>query len=211
MVWENGSPGPHRVLPDGCLDLVWAGGEVVVAGPDTGFRVVSGGGGVVLGLRFTHGMGPVVLGVPAVELVDRLVPLADLWGGAEAERLAERLAEASAPGAVLASLAARRMGEAGPDPLAAELFAGPVGSVAGLAGRVGLSERQLHRRALASFGYGVKTLMRVRRLSGALDLLREGVAPAEAAVRGGYADQAHLGREVKAMTGLPPSAYRPAR
>ncbi|GAB2807867.1 helix-turn-helix transcriptional regulator [Actinocorallia aurea] len=211
VLWRNGLPGPHRVLPDGCLDLLWTGDALAVAGPDTRFRLVPEGGGPVTGLRFTHGAGPAVLGLPASALTDRVVPLADLWGEGEARRWAERLAEAPAPGRVLASLAAQRLAGAAPDPVAAELFAGPLAPVAALADRLGLSERQLHRRALASFGYGPKTLARIRRLSGALGLLRAGSPPAEAAARCGYADQAHLAREAKQMTGLPPSAFRPPR
>lgn len=66
---------------------------------------------------------------------------------------------------------------------------------------MGLSERQLHRRSLAAFGYGPKTLARVLRLVRALRLVREGVPPASVAVTTGYADQAHLSREVGALTG----------
>ncbi|WP_143615380.1 helix-turn-helix domain-containing protein, partial [Streptomyces sparsogenes] len=61
----------------------------------------------------------------------------------------------------------------------------------------------LHRRSLAAFGYGPKTLARVLRLNRALDAARAGTAFAEVAALAGYADQAHLAREVKALTGVP--------
>ncbi|MDX6231710.1 MAG: hypothetical protein QOH68_669, partial [Nocardioidaceae bacterium] len=39
-VWhQTGSAGLHRILPDGCLDLILVGGQLLVAGPDTGARV----------------------------------------------------------------------------------------------------------------------------------------------------------------------------
>ena len=79
-----------------------------------------------------------------------------------------------------------------------------------IAGRAGLSERQLHRRCLDAFGYGLKTLARIRRMTRAVSLIGAGTPAADAAYRAGYADQAHLGREVKALTGVPPSAFRPA-
>jgi hypothetical protein len=60
---------PQRVLPDGCMDLIWMDGAVHVAGPDTrAFLVTMGPGQVVIGLRFRPGAAPGVLGVPACEL-----------------------------------------------------------------------------------------------------------------------------------------------
>lgn len=35
VVWHTTATGPGQVLPDGCMDLIWMDGEVVVAGPDT--------------------------------------------------------------------------------------------------------------------------------------------------------------------------------
>ncbi|NED34808.1 helix-turn-helix domain-containing protein, partial [Streptomyces sp. SID8499] len=63
--------------------------------------------------------------------------------------------------------------------------------------------RTLHRRALAAFGYGPKTLARVLRLQRALRLARAGVPYAACAARAGYADQAHLARDVKELAGRP--------
>lgn len=79
--------------------------------------------------------------------------------------------------------------------------------VAGLAERVGLSERQLHRRCLAAFGYGAKTLDRVLRLQRFLALGRAGQATglADLAARAGYADQAHLGHDCRALAGATPT------
>jgi AraC-like DNA-binding protein len=67
---------------------------------------------------------------------------------------------------------------------------------------VGLSERQLLRRSLASFGYGPKTLARVLRMERALALATGGMPAADVAASVGYADQAHLSREVKALAGV---------
>ncbi len=76
--------------------------------------------------------------------------------------------------------------------------------VAATADELGLSARQLHRRALTAFGYGPKTLARVLRLQRALALARAGTSLAETAVRSGYADQAHLARDVRELAGVPP-------
>ncbi|NUT47284.1 MAG: helix-turn-helix domain-containing protein, partial [Saccharothrix sp.] len=72
-----------------------------------------------------------------------------------------------------------------------------------LARALGLSTRQLHRRSLAAFGYGPKVLHRVLRFDRAVGLARTGVPFADVAHRAGYADQAHLSREVRDLAGVP--------
>jgi AraC-like DNA-binding protein len=196
---QPGDP-PTRVLPDGCLDLIWNDGRVFVAGPDTVAEVGEAPPGSRLAaLRFADGTGPGVLGVPADELVDREVPLEDLWPATEVRRLAE----ASDPIAALETVAARRFRE--PDPAVAAVAAGARAgwSVAAIADSCGLSPRHLQRLSRAAFGYGPKTLHRVLRLQRAVALARGGRPFAEVAVVAGYADQAHLSREVKAMAGVP--------
>lgn len=223
VVWRREAPpaarrsrGPARVLPDGCMDVIWTGGGLLVAGPDTRAHLVDdsprepvgpGGrsrGAAYVGLRLAPGSGPRVLGLPAHELRDARVPLDALWPQRRVRELVERVALAPDRAAALEALAAGRLREAPGDPLmdavAAGLRAGE--SVASVARGAGLSERQLHRRSLAAFGYGPKTLARVLRLQRALRLIRGGVPPASAAARSGYADQAHLSREVKALAGV---------
>lgn len=196
-------PGPKRILPDGCLDLIWQEGTVLVAGPDTAARMVSTSPGLRhAALRFGAGTGPGVLGVPACELVDRQVPLEALWPAAEVRAVAE----ADDPLAALTAAASRRW--QGADrvmvALARAARAGlPVGSVAE---RCGLSARQLQRRSNGAFGYGPKTLHRILRLQRALDLARSGRPFAAVSADSGYADQAHLAREVRAMAGVPLSS-----
>jgi AraC-like DNA-binding protein len=194
-----------RVLPDGCMDLLWWRGELIVAGPDTtAFESALAAGEAIVGLRFPPGVAPAALGVPADELRDNRVPLAALWPSTRAREAAERVA--ADPGPVLEELALGRLAEAGgPDPavapVVARLRAGA--PVATIAGDVGLSERQLHRRSLAAFGYGPKTLARILRLDRALALARSGTPLAAVAAEAGYADQAHLSRDTKALAGVP--------
>jgi AraC-like DNA-binding protein len=76
-------------------------------------------------------------------------------------------------------------------------------SVARTAAMVGLSERQLRRRCRTAFGYGPKTLARILRLRHAVGLARAGVPFVVVAGLAGYADQAHLAREVRALAGVP--------
>jgi len=201
--WSSSGGGPSRVLPDGCLDLLWYGGALVVAGPDTTAFMADETPGGVTGLRFAPGVGPGVFGVPAHELRDRRVRLDELWPSAQVRRLHERIAAAPDRGRFLEGVAGRRLSVSPPDPLirgiAGLLAAGT--SVARAASIVSLSERQLHRRSLDAFGYGPKTLARILRLGRALDLARTGVDATDCALRTGFTDQAHLARDVRALTG----------
>lgn len=79
----------------------------------------------------------------------------------------------------------------------------PAQHVATLAAELGLSERQLRRRFLSSVGYGPKTLQRVLRLRRFIAGERGDLA--RGALDAGYADQAHLARECKRLTGISPS------
>jgi AraC-like DNA-binding protein len=203
VAWRNSAPpggSATRVLPDGCLDIIWDTGSVYVAGPDTVAEVSTAPPGTRLfALRFGAATGPPVLGVPAGELTDRLVPLADLWPAAEVRRIAE----AADPMAALEAAALRRW--QGLDPAMAALAAGaragrPVGAIAD---SLGLSARHLQRRCSAAFGYGPKTLSRILRLQRALGLARAGLPFAQVSVTAGYADQAHLSRDVRALAGVP--------
>jgi AraC-like DNA-binding protein len=134
------------------------------------------------------------------------VPLEDLDLGLDPDRrLSGDLEPWDALG-LLAGAATRLAAAGGPDRAvqqAALRLLDPRQRVETLAGDLGLSERQLRRRVRAGVGYGPKTLQRVLRLrrflrTGGEDLGR-------AALEAGYADQAHLTRECRRLTGLPPA------
>jgi AraC-like DNA-binding protein len=208
VVWTNRPPqdGVSAVLPDGCIDLLWHEGRLLVAGPDTRAHVPQGEPGVWVGLRFYPGTAPALLGVPAYELLDRRVDLSELWPAAKVRRLTRGVQAATDPATALEELALYQAAEVDPpDPLLRQvvraLDAGD--QVAATADRLGLGARQLHRRSLSAFGYGPKTLARILRLQRALALARAGVALADTAARTGFADQAHLARDVRELAGTP--------
>jgi len=207
VLWtRTADGGSYRILPDGCMDLLWIEGQLLVAGPDTRAYVSSSERGVrFAAIRFAPGTAAGLLGVPAREVVNHQVPLAELWSPGRTRRLADRIGKAAdpAPGLEEAALA---LFDEPPDRLVGQVVRGVRRGVAvpALAGSVGLSERQLHRRCLDAFGYGPKMLDRVLRMNRALDRARSGLGLAAVAAQTGYADQAHLTREVKALTGVPP-------
>ncbi|OIV35741.1 AraC family transcriptional regulator [Mangrovactinospora gilvigrisea] len=200
--------GPHRVLPDGCMDVLFyrePSPRLVIAGPDTTAHIPEVVPGTrTTGLRFAPGAAPAVLGIPADELTDRRVPLEEVWPARLVRELAGRLAESPAPGALLEEIALGR-GTGAAEPLVAALARAMAAGrpVPETARELGLSERQLRRRSQAAFGYGPKRLSRVLRLGRGLDLVRAGTPAASAAAALGWADQAHFARDVRELTGLP--------
>ncbi|TMQ89685.1 helix-turn-helix domain-containing protein [Actinomadura soli] len=198
----DAEPFLQRVVPDGCVDLMWSASGILVAGPDTGpVPAVMRPGDAVVAVRFGPGTAPPVLGVAADAIRDGRVPLRDLWGG-EADRLAEAVAAAPDPLAALVAAVRERMRPA--DRLVPAVVSGLAGgSVRDVADDLSISERQLRRRSLAAFGYGPKTLQRVLRFQRALSLARAGEPLAGAAFAAGYADQAHLAHEVRDLAGEP--------
>ncbi|MCM6776326.1 helix-turn-helix domain-containing protein [Nocardia sp. CDC159] len=195
------------VLPDGCMDLLWRGERLFVAGPDTrGHLTAAAAGSVISGIRFFPGTAPALLGVPAHELLNTRTELTELWSVTRVRPLAGIVAGAADPMRGLEE-AARRVA-ADTDPVDARLRRivrrlSEGASVAETADEVGLGARRLHRMSLAAFGYGPKMLARVLRMQRALALARDGIPFAETAVRAGYADQAHLAREVRSLAGRP--------
>lgn len=197
----------HRVLPDGCIDLIWKDGVLWVAGPDTRARTaVSDAGARYAALRFAPGMAARVLQVPAAELRDRMVQLSDVWGATRVRVWEEQLAEPQARVQRLQVLVSRRVAEVGAGErrlleLVAMLDRGASVGVAAKAS--GEHVRTLHRRCLESFGYGPKMLAKVLRFQRALKLARAGASLGAIAASAGYADQSHLARDVRALAGVP--------
>ncbi|MFB9907910.1 AraC family transcriptional regulator [Allokutzneria oryzae] len=205
--------GPHRqrVIPDGCVDLLWSADGLSVVGPDTEWRDVGAEeGSRMVGVRLRPGAARLLLGdVAPHELRDTTTDLRRLWGSSAADRLVEAAGAGAVGGALEGALAARLPAFGGLDPvvdaLVTRLDAG-VGSLSEL--DFGITDRQLRRRVIAAVGYGPKALHRVLRLQRALRIgPRSGLA--DLAVIAGFADQAHLSREVRSLTGRTPSAYLP--
>ena len=197
----DGSGEPVHVLPDGCMDVIRMHGRIVVAGPDTASSVSTRGPEPFVGLRFRPGALPRLLGVPASELRNARVPLAELVSfpsGLGLDDVVRRLMLAPA----------RR--ETTPWPLAtthhvtASLARGA--TVAAVARELGWSTRTLQRQCRAVYGYGPATLRRILRFRGAASMLGNGWTLADVAALTGYADQPHLHREIREFAGMPAGA-----
>src|SRR5690349_15653497 len=92
----EGQGGAHRVLPDGCIDILvdLDSGEGSVAGPMTKAEVVElPAGARVFGVRFRPGAAALLLETSASALADQHVSLSDVTSR-QVALFAERIAEA---------------------------------------------------------------------------------------------------------------------
>ena len=216
--WRGDLAEMRTPLPDECLDLVWVDdGSMWVSGPETrswarGYVRTSN----AVGVRFRPAVGPPLLGVSASELRDTRVRLEELWSSRAARELSERVAQQPddrARARVLEAAARALAAQARPvDDLAREVAVG-IGrarpsSVGDLARAIGVSQRQIHRRCTAAFGYGPATLTRILRLQRGLQLARSPWRPArlvDLATAAGYSDQQHLAHDVQSIMGTTPT------
>lgn len=225
--WENHTDGtPQRILPDGAMDIVFdvRTAEATVIGPMTTALVTDASdAGLVVGVRFRPGAARELLGIAAREVRDDAAPLADVWG-AEGRAITERLASAGRSSrSVLVrlerTLTSRISRIAEPEPRLAEAIATleraggelPLGAIAS---RVALGERQLERLFDERVGLGPKAFGRIVRMRRAARAIGDGGSSASwarIAVECGYADQAHLIRDFRALVGVTPAAFARAR
>ncbi len=210
----------HRVLPDGCMDVVFVLGTVrevsFVGTMTTALSVLLKPELDGFGIRFRPGGAASWLRIPADELTDSSIDMHDC-----PLRAPQSLIDALA---VAPSLAARvrlasewllRSDRRDPEQLsvyaAARLFAREKQSVSATARDLGMSERTLQRTFQKSVGITpveYRSIARMRRLLSSLDA---GVTLAEAAVDAGYYDQPHLDREFRRLVGCPPSEWLATR
>jgi AraC-like DNA-binding protein len=222
-LWSYGSAADavevaQPVLPDACVDILWVNhAEPVVAGPATRALIARvAPGTTVVGARFRPGWCAGVLGVDASELRDLHVPLRDV-APALAKGFSSAVADRAAlvdKVAVSGALLARHLGDAPPPDGVVRgavrwLAAHPHGRVHELGRALYVSPRQLQRRLLAAAGYTPKTLHRILRLQRLLALAGAagpGASLSSLALRAGFADQAHMTRDLRDLAGSTPAA-----
>ncbi len=226
------SPGAtqaERVLPDGCMDILFNlgdpprrqrgahGSPTVIGSMTRAVEVEYDGRMELVGVRFRPGGATPWLDVPASELTDQVVGLEELWG-AEAGATHERLRAAGAVARVnlLDEILIERLpGTANPADervlRASEAIAAHDGGLAveRLADATGLGRRQLERRFLACVGVPPKTASRIARFRAVVSRMHADPATelSRLALEAGYADQAHMNRDFRALAGVAPGAY----
>ena len=226
LMW---SPSVHRVLPDGCIDVVlgFSGRadepeSAMAVGTMTKALVIEPGAWpeCFVGVRFRPGKAAAFLTVPANELTDLRVPLDELWrdagevrdalsvraGAIERVRALERVLAARVSPSVVSAQhdvdeAIRRIVDAG----------GSLG-ITRLAPALGVTRQHLARRFSQLVGVSPKTFARVVRLGRVIERARavsagEAINWSALAVELGYFDQSHLVDEFKELTGVSPTVW----
>lgn len=230
--WTSRSAAPlgaaqvTRVLPDGCMDIIFNLGDppradaspehalrsFVVGAMRTPLEVRSSGAVDMLGVRFRPGGAAAFVGPPAGELTDRAADLRDLWR--DAREVEERLHDAPPRLriALLEAVLLRRAGER--DPRVAHVSrlidrSGGAVPVQGLHEAVGLTRRHLERLYFDHVGLTPKAACRVARVQAALERLRVGKVSSlsRLALECGWYDQPHMNRDFREIAGVPPAAY----
>ncbi len=202
----QGATAGQRILPDGCVDFLFdaargpAGGRLIGA-MTRAVAVPPAAASDLVGVRFHPGGARDFVRAPLSAFTDDAVDLT---------AVDRRLGEVARVGGSAAALAARVRG------IEAWLLANlpPRGRLHGAltafcarpmridatAAAAGLSRQHFTRLVREHTGLSPKLLARIRRLRRAL-ADRSGTAAVQIALRHGFADQAHLARDVRVLTG----------
>jgi AraC-like DNA-binding protein len=214
---EIESDGCQRILPDGCVDLLFFshGRHIVdaqIVGAMTRFQDVPlCSRETILGVRFHPGMAGTCLPCDIPSLNDRSVPLDAVLGRAAA-RLVKDLGRCSSIESRVEKLGARlvrRRKITEVQHAIGELVRqhGHI-SLPEFADAAGIGDRQLRRACHRYSGLAPKQLARILRFRHASTALREGVKDlAGLALDCGYYDQAHLIRDFRQLAGTSPAKY----
>ena len=213
----------HRVVPDGCTDLVFdlaspdAHSAAAVVGVTTRPLLVSLHGRVnYFAARFHPGALPYFVPCWADRLADEVVPLASVARG-PVGGLTTQLRTTSDPCERTALLTAYleqqsprpRDNDLCPETLRHILQCHGGVTVPELADRSWMSERQFRRVFGQWFGVGPKAFCRIIRFQSLLRLMKHdpGSTVLDTVLAAGYHDQAHFIHEFRGFTGLSPAAF----
>ncbi|MEJ2207276.1 MAG: helix-turn-helix domain-containing protein, partial [Gemmatimonadota bacterium] len=226
----GGAIAKHRVLPHGGISLCLrhAGGEdegspseVILLGPVHHARAYEPKVGEVLrGVEVCPEWARSLLRVAPEEHVDRIRSWKEATGRGDLDTLPRRSSDATAGFRLLLGWLEARVQGLGQDSSARIAHAGlrrlrssPEGSVSVVAASLGLSTRHLRRIITGLIGASPKHLQRLARLNRVVmeaDGLKD-PSWAGLAVRHGFFDQAHLIREVRALTTVTPTTLHAER
>jgi len=199
-VWSSAAAatGAAVVAADGCFDLIvrtsnqGSVAAFVYTPVALAHHVTVEAGDRHVGVRLRPGFGPVLVGRPA------LVRAAEGLGVDRADELealvVNAVEEHARPPNIVADFVEEARASAGALRLTGHSSAS--------------RERELQRACRKWLGLSPKAFLRIERGSAARDAIRTGAALATIAADLGYADQAHLTREVRELLGVTPRELR---
>jgi AraC-like DNA-binding protein len=217
----------NRILPDGCTDLIVnlsRSDAPFIVGPMPTAEVIEVASEVDLfGVRFRPGGAHRFLATPLHELLGSRVTASDL--GIDGDALADELwhTDGRQRVAVVDRFLFARLRRVRPSALRDEAltvravahFRATRGgaSVSAVAAALGVGTRRLERAFDGNVGLRPKALARVLRFRQLVAMMGRVERPnwATIALQAGYADQAHMIREFRTLSGVTPSQYHEER
>jgi AraC-like DNA-binding protein len=220
VTWDlkAGEQFEQEVLPHPAVQLAFEAHCATVHGIGTRrFVARLEGAGRVVGVKFLPGAFTAFSARPMADLVDRVLPLADVFGD-PARAIGEQIAAEPDVALAIERIEGLLRSFSPQRDDSAELVARLVAFVRGersitrseaLARHAGLSQRSLQRLFERYLGLGPKWIICRARVQEAADRVAAGQAVdwAALAVELGYHDQAHLIHEFKAQVGFTPAIY----
>jgi AraC-like DNA-binding protein len=222
----------RRVVPDGSVDLIFNLGEVrgkilgvlepqaclmgVMTAPITVERPAAAS--PLVGVSLAFGAAGMLLSGDVSSFNNRVIDLRALWGH-EAQDLLDQLREAQTTAVRLRHLDTFLLGKLNaarqPNPMLAPAIGlirrhGGRLSMRAVGSELGVSERRLERTFRSGTGLSPKEFSRITRLHAVLARIApvgSELSWVEIASELGFADQAHLIREFRALTGVTPDRY----
>lgn len=215
-VWHRHARGDrYVVVPDGQTDLLfrrsadgWTGN---VVGPLSTAMLTPPAHGGVIGVRLELGAARAIVGAPLAEIAGRMLELRELGiDGVLDAALLDAACESREGLAALAMAISTRAAPRTPVDWrvrrAVKLLEAGSASVREVASQVGVTERHLLRLFRQEVGISPKRLAALTRLRRALSARSaSGVSWASVAAGTGYADESHLSRECRELTGMTPT------
>jgi methylphosphotriester-DNA--protein-cysteine methyltransferase len=247
--YSAGEPGPQHsaarsALPTGAMDVVFNLAQdsfevllpdgktlrtdgAIVHGAQSGYFIIAARHrGASAGIHFRPGGGAALLGMPATQLRNQHLPLADLWGVRAAQLRTQLLHYCNEPARIFhaleqALLAQSRQLRQQPEPLVHPAISFALRSFAANSGlsritpiqeSTGYSARRFNTLFQHAVGLPPKLYCRIQRLRAVIEQLARGVPVewAKLAADNGYFDQSHLNRDFRLFSGVTPGQYRPA-
>ena len=226
-VWDlpTGAESVQRVLPYPVCQVVISAEYARLVGPSVGLSSERlRGSGWAVGTMLQPAAGALLLGGPVTAVTDRRVDLAQV-SGLDGDGLTRRVrsvmtADPHHRDAQRAAVEATEQALAGLVPLDEEGLLvnaivdhverdSEVQRVGQVCAKFSLTERTLQRMLARRIGLTPKWLVQRRRLHEAAERLAGAPRPelAQVAAELGYADQAHFGRDFRAVTGLTPGQF----
>jgi AraC-like DNA-binding protein len=207
---------PHRVLPDGCADILFTSSPgkstLEVVGAMTQFQDYQTlPPQLFVGLRFHPGTWAAQVGAPANLITDRQISLDEFWGK-RARTLLARMEDARSPTDCVSLLAESLSSILPSTPIQRALawMRSQHGIVAldQVVRQAGLSTRQFRRLCLRHTGLSPKLLARILRFRYALSRVHGQLGEhAGLAADCGYFDQSHFIAEFQRFSGRTPANF----